>query len=93
MPIASRAKTLKRTGCESARLSPDRHARGCTQGVSDACRILVVENLPREHSGLPRDIDDPLARLRRKTIGLIGRRRIRIGIASGSLPPAPRVRG
>jgi hypothetical protein len=70
----------------AARLSSNRHARSCTQDVPEGCGVLVVDNLPREDGCLPGDIDDRLARPRRKTIGLIWCRWIGIGIAVGWRP-------
>ena len=65
-------------------LSSDRHARGCTQGVLEGCRVLVVKNFPREDGDLPRRIEDRLTRpRRRKTIGFVRRCRIGIAIAVG----------
>jgi hypothetical protein len=70
----------------AARLSSNRHARSCTQGVPEGCSVLVVDNLPREDGCLPGDIDDRLGRPRRKTIGFIWCRWIGIGIAVGWQP-------
>ena len=70
--------------------SPNRDARGRTQGVPEARGVLVVENLPRQDSGLPGDIDDGLGCVRPcKTIGFIWCCRIGIGIAVGGEHPGP----
>jgi hypothetical protein len=82
---AGRQDRMQQDG-EAARLSSNRHARGCTQGVPEGRGVLVVDNLPREDGCLPGYIDDRLARPRRKAIGFIWCRLIGIGIAVGWLP-------
>lgn len=58
----------KQLDAAAGRLSPNRHARGCTQGVREGRSVLVVENLPCEDGGLSGNIDDRLGRPRRKTM-------------------------
>ena len=82
---AGRQDRMQQDG-EAARLSSNRHARGCTQDVPEGRGVLVVDNLPREDGCLPGYIDDRLGRPRRKTIGFIWCRWIGIGIAVGWQP-------
>ena len=65
-------------------LAPDRHAGGRAHGVLEARRVLVVENLPRQHGGLAGRVEDRLAARGGEPVGLVGCGRIGGGRCRGA---------